>query len=278
MNNFVIISNKIKDNNLEFASRIKSNLEMKYKGIVVRLIEMSEAADADYAGTECIVVMGGDGTLLRVARDLYSLSIPLIGINLGDLGFLAEVEKNSIDAAFEQLVNDNYQIDERMMLSGEVVIGGKVVRKAHSLNDVVLSRRGTLQMIGYRIFVNGLYLNDFYADGIIVSTPTGSTGYNMSVGGSIVEPRAQLMLLTPVSPHSLTARSIVLSPYDKVEVALLPPKGIKPAEVGVYFDGNGDEVLTTDDRVIISKASKVTRLCRLSDMSFLEVLHKKMNS
>lgn len=278
MKKYTIVSNSIKDPELKVAKKLKKQMLQVDADVEIGLYDMDDYGKSDIEGSECILVLGGDGTMLKVAKDTSDLGIPLLGVNLGTLGFLAEVEVSNVKKAFEALLCGNYSIEDRMMLSGDVFIDKKMVQKASALNDIVLSRRGDLQIIGYRIYVNGLYLNDFYADGIILSTPTGSTGYNMSAGGSIVEPKAKLMVLTPVCPHTLSNRSIMLSATDKVEVEILPPKGDRNIEVGVYFDGGNAQVLNQDDRVVITKSHKVTKLVKLSDMSFLETLHHKMNS
>lgn len=278
MKKYTIVSNYAKDPDLKLAYKLQKQMLRIEPKAKIGVYEMNNYSHADIEGSECIFVLGGDGTMLKVAKETSVNGIPLLGINLGALGFLAEVEVGNIKNAFEALLKGQYHIEDRMMLSGEVIINGKMVQKASALNDVVLSRRGDLQIIGYRVYVNGLYLNDFYADGIILSTPTGSTGYNMSAGGSIVEPKAKLMVLTPVCPHTLSNRSIMLSASDKVEVEILPPKGDKPVEVGVYFDGGNSRCLGVGDKVAITKSHKVTKLVKLSDMSFLVTLHNKMNS
>ena len=259
MKHFYIIPNRSKDVNLEIANEIKREFESKSEEVSVVICDSAQYGKELHrcipADTECILVLGGDGTLLQTAKETVHLGIPLLGINLGTLGYLAEVEPAGIPTAAEQLIADRYVIEERMMLS----------------------RRGDLQIVGYRVYVNGLFLNDFYADGIIISTPTGSTGYNLSAGGSIVEPKANLMVLTPVCPHTLNTRSIMLSPEDNVEVELLPPKGEKQVEVGVYFDGGSCEILEAGNRVAVSRSKEVTKILKLSDVGFLEVLQKKMS-
>lgn len=275
MKKFIIVSNIVKDAELKIAYELEAR--MKAIGAeVIGVYEMNDIKDADISSCQCVLVVGGDGTMLRVAKDIMDYGLPIVGVNLGDLGFLTEIEICNIESAVEAIMQDKYHIEERMMLDGVVSRNNELEKITSALNDVVLSRRGDLQIIGYRVYVNGLYLNDFFADGIILSTPTGSTGYNMSAGGPIVEPKAQLMVLTPVSPHTLSTRSIMLSASDKVEVEILPPKGNKGIEVGVYFDGGDSKILTEGDRVSITKGHKVIRILKLSDMSFLEVLHKKM--
>ena len=128
-------------------------------------------------------MLGGDGTLLRAARELAERRIPFLGINMGHLGYLAEIEEQNVEAALERLIADDYTIEERMMLSGSVYVNGKMAEQDVALNDIVLNRSGNLRVVDYEVCVNGQYLNSFTADGIIVSTPTGSTGYSLSAGG-----------------------------------------------------------------------------------------------
>lgn len=226
---------------------------------------------------ECILVLGGDGTLLQAAMDTLYLDIPLLGINLGNLGFLAEVEQSHINGALDRLILGEWQQEERMMLSGTLRKAGKEPEKYHALNDIVLTREGSLRIVTYDIFVNGQFLNSYHADGVIVSTPTGSTGYNMSAGGPIVEPKAKLILITPICPHTLNTRSIVLSPEDEIEVRIGAGKNDEVQKTEVNFDGSFRETLKTEDSIVISQSGKVTRLIRLSRESFLEVLHKKIS-
>lgn len=282
MNKFYIVPNRIKDVDLKVASLVEKELLRcdPLASVTIEEANMNGTGKAIRnipAGTECIIVLGGDGTLIRVAKDTVNCNIPLIGVNLGTLGYLAEVELSAVSGAMEKLVLDRYHLEERMMLAGIVTCNGKVSSQLSALNDIVLIRRGDFQIIGYRIYVNGQYLNDFYGDGIILSTPTGSTGYNLSAGGPIVEPKAQLIVLTPVSPHSLSTRSIILSVEDRIEVEILPPKGEKNVEVGACFDGGDDGILHSGDKVEIFRSPQVTRIIKLSDAGFLEVLHQKMS-
>mgnify|MGYP003290486840 CR=1 FL=1 len=277
MNSFLIVSNKIKDTDLIVAREIADKLKQLGRDVSVDVAELTENYMDKLSGKQCIIVLGGDGTMLKVSEDTKDSMIPLIGINMGTVGFLAEVEMTNLEAALISLIENRFKIEERMRLSGSVYVKGQCVKSADALNDVVLSRHGDLQIIGYRVFVNGMYLTDYHADGVIVSTPTGSTGYNMSAGGSIVEPSAQLVVLTPVCPHSMAARSVLLSATDKVEVVILKAQGERNLSAGVYFDGGKSVILGENDKVVISRSALVTRLIRLSELSFLEVLHKKMN-
>lgn len=277
MKKYTIVSNSLKDEGLKLAKKAKRYMLNYDSSLEIGLFDIDDYRKTDLEGSESIIVMGGDGTLLKLAKDTCDLGIPLLGVNLGAIGFLCEVEVEDIKTALESLIRGEYHTEERMMLSGEAHVKGKVYRKVSALNDIGISRRGELQIIGYRIYVNGLLLTDFYADGIIVSTPTGSTGYNMSAGGSIVEPKAKLIALTAVCPHTLPNRSFILAPSDKVEVEILAPKGDKGVDVGVYYDGGESQAMFPGDKVVITRSNKVTKLVKLSETSFIETLHNKMN-
>lgn len=227
---------------------------------------------------DCALVLGGDGTLLRAARTLMDSGIPLLGINLGTLGYLAEVESGCVEEAVEKLIRDEYVREERMMLSGSILAGeAEKAEKQYALNDIVISRCGTLQILNVRIYVNNQFLKDYYADGVIVAAPTGSTGYNLSAGGPIVEPSANLLLLTPICPHTLNTRSIVFSPEDEITVEIPAAKDGQEQVVEANFDGSYKVALKTGDRILIHRADKTTGILRLNTESFLAVLHKKMS-
>ena len=147
-----------------------------------------------------------------------------------------------------------------------------------ALNDIVLSRSGSLQIIRFDIYVNGQFLNSYNADGMIVTTPTGSTGYNLSAGGPLVEPRARLMMLTPICPHSLHQRSIILSPEDVIDIQIPECRRGGVQTVEVNFDGSHVIPLRTGDRIRVTRSEKVTEFIRLNQISFLDVLHRKMQA
>lgn len=284
MKKFYIMPNHLKDADLKVASLVREELYRCDQGVEVAIEEKIEERSSGRiaAETECIIVLGGDGTMIRAANDTVGLGIPLIGVNLGTLGYLTEIERSNIPTAMRKLVSDDYHMEERMMLAGVVDCGGGITNTpdgeaVSALNDVVLTRRGEFQIIGYRVSVNGKYLNDFYADGMILSTPTGSSGYNLSAGGSIVDPKARLILLTPVCPHTLSTRSIILSPEDKIEIEVLAPRGEKPVEVEACFDGTGQGILHPGGKVTVFRSSQVTKMIKLSDVGFLEALHKRMS-
>lgn len=277
MKNFYIITNPLKDKDSQIAENVHRTILSKQANAKVEIAGVDFDATKVPKETELIIVIGGDGSVLSVAKKIIDKKIPVIGVNLGTVGYLTEIEQNGIAEAIDSILLNSYKIEERMMLEGTVYIHGEEDKANCALNDIVITRRGDLQVIGYRITVNGSYLNDFYADGIILSTPTGSTGYNLSAGGSIVEPSAKLIVLTPICPHTLNTRSIILSVEDTIDVEILPPKGEKPLEVGVYFDGGDCKPLNPGDHVKVTKSDYVTEICKLKDESFLEVLHQKIS-
>ena len=307
-----IMTNRPKDPGLEVTNYIKNYLEER--GAVCTIYADHESADqirvqeAEHMGeASCMIVLGGDGTLLNAARELADTKIPLLGVNLGTLGFLAEVELSGLDKALDRLLNGDYSIEERMMLSGTVLrknsmdageksvpsnqISGSTVPEGnaskeevpeelsqiYALNDVAITRKGPLQVVRFRIWVNGKVLSIYGADGIVIATPTGSTGYNLSAGGPIVQPEAKLILLTPVCPHTMNTRSIVLSSEDEIMVEVMERESNRLQEVEVNFDGNRQFTLKSGDRICVSRSEMTTSVIRLSEGSFLERLHRKMS-
>lgn len=287
MNKFYIVTNRDKDPQLETTNYICEFLKEHGREVTV----LSRESLGKYAvresrehnplqipeDTDCILVLGGDGTLLQTARDTVELGIPLLGINLGTLGFLAEVEKAGIPEALEHLIADEYETEERMLLTGKVLRDGEEICSAHALNDVVVNRCGRLMVLSYEVFVNGQKLNRYQADGMIVATPTGSTGYNMSAGGPIVAPGAQLMVMTPICPHTLNTRSIVLSAQDRVEIVIAQGRDEQVQEAEINFDGGLTQKLMTGDRVVMQRSEQTIKLIHMSKVSFLETLHRKMS-
>ena len=282
MKHFYLIANEVKDPQGIYTERITAYLETH--GGKVTCIGNADCMGVDgvvnrQQNTErmtCVLVLGGDGTLLRAARNMMDTDIPLLGINLGTLGYLAEVEIGSIEPALDKLLAGDFTREERMMLAGQVKKKDRL-EENFALNDIVISRCGSLQILTLHIYVNGQFLNSFSADGMIVATPTGSTGYNMSAGGPVVEPAANLLLLTPICPHTLNTRSIVLAPEDEVRIEIPPGRDGRLQSVEANFDGSHKIGLETGDSVVVRKAAKRTGILKLNTESFLAVLHKKMS-
>ncbi|MDD6492481.1 MAG: NAD(+)/NADH kinase [Firmicutes bacterium] len=283
MEHFYVITNPTKDGELKTAHYIRQYLTDRGKTCIVDMgtkkpgregYTYKEQVSLD---VDCIIVLGGDGTLLQAATDLADREIPFLGINFGTLGFLAEVNKNGIEDALEKLIHDEFEIEKRMMLWGRSYDKEEIKDDARALNDIVITRKGSLQIINFNIYVNGQFLHRYHADGMIASTPTGSTGYNLSAGGPIVEPKANLILLSPICPHSMHSRSIVLSPEDTVTVEIESGRDGEIQEVEAIFDGCHKVSLCTGEKIEIRKSEQTTGIVKLSQASFLEVLHRKMS-
>ncbi|MBQ9123248.1 MAG: NAD(+)/NADH kinase [Lachnospiraceae bacterium] len=229
--------------------------------------------DIDY-----MLVLGGDGTMLQAVRDIKERHIPMLGINLGTLGYMTEVEPDQIETAIEQLLSGQAKTEERMMLRASVTQQGLQQKEEQwALNDVVISRRGSLQIHDFNIYVNGQFLKKYSADGIIVTTPTGSTGYNLSAGGPIVDPRTKLLMITPICPHTFNQRSIVLSKDDEIVVEIPSGREGNPQQVEASFDGSHQMMLSTGDRITITRWEKEAVFLKLNQESFLEILSRKMS-
>ena len=226
--------------------------------------------------TQCIIVLGGDGTLLQAARDVVHLDIPLLGINLGNLGFLAEVNQTSLYSALDQLMADDYEVEERMMLEGRVYRGRKLIGQDIALNDIVIGRDGHLRVVRFKNYVNDVYLNSYNADGIIISTPTGSTGYSLSAGGPIVSPNAAMTIMTPIAPHTLNTRSIIFPAQDVITVEIGKGRHCDCEKGIASFDGDTFIPMVTGDCIQIRQADVKTKILKLNHLSFVEVLRRKM--
>lgn len=279
MKKFYIYTNPTKDPNLEFTNQICGYIKDHNKEAILFSHDemlLSQKPRIDLSA-DCILVLGGDGTLLKAARDTAETKIPLIGVNLGTLGFLAEVEKQSVWECLDRLMEDKYEVEERLLLDGEVLRNGKTVFRTHALNDVVVNRFGPLMVLSLDVLVNGQLLNKYQADGILVATPTGSTGYNLSAGGPIVEPAAKLMVMTPICPHTLNFRSIILSADDTIEIVIKEGRDGQLQQADVNFDGSMAFRLQTGDCIRVKQSRQVIGLVRMGKESFLKTLHKKMS-
>ena len=282
MKHFYLIANEVKDPQGIYTERIIAYLEghggkVAYIGNAnCKGIDETVGGKQGVGKAECVLVLGGDGTLLRAAHRMMDRDIPLLGINLGTLGYLAEVDIGAIEPALDKLLSDEFTREERMMLAGQVKKKERL-EENFALNDIVISRCGSLQILTIHIYVNGRFLNSFSADGMIVATPTGSTGYNMSAGGPVVEPSANLLLLTPICPHTLSTRSIVLASEDEVRIEIPRGRDGRLQSVEANFDGSHKIGLETGDSIVVSKAVKTSGILKLNTESFLEVLNKKMS-
>lgn len=276
MQHFYIITNQSKDPEFKVTNQVVEYLAMHGKKYTISTGRYTDAASMP-EDVDLVLVLGGDGTLLQAVADLADSHLPFLGINLGTLGFLTEVNKDDIEEALGKILAGEYEIEKRMMLVGQSFNEQGEKDKTRALNDIVITRKGSLQILKFSISVNGQFLHRYHADGVIVATPTGSTGYNLSAGGPVVDPKAQLLVLSPICPHSMQHSSIVLSPEDEVTIEVETGHDGAGQEVEALFDGSHRVTLYTGDKIIIKRSEETTGIMKLNQASFLEILHRKMS-
>lgn len=230
----------------------------------------------DEVDADCIIVLGGDGTMVRAARDMARMGIPLIGVNLGTLGYLCELDVTTVYSAIDGLFEDRYEVEKRMMIEGIVPEQDPGAKPVAAMNDIVIHRAGNSQIINLILMVNGEYLTTYSADGMIIATPTGSTGYSMSAGGPVVDPRSELLLITPINAHSFSTRSIVVGADAEIEVILSKRRQERDEEAQVTFDGDHFVSLKVGERIRVRKAEVSAQVMKVNQLSFLQILRKKM--
>lgn len=224
-------------------------------------------------GVDAAVVLGGDGTLLHAAGFLAPFGIPLLGVNLGYLGFLTEIEAKELEPAIRRIVARDYEIEHRMLLEA-VVHGENRSDRFLAVNDIVITRSAFARMIHLAIDVEGVSVGNFLADGLIISTPAGSTAYSLSAGGPIVHPRLETILITPICPHSLATRSILALPDEVVSVKLVTDR---ESEVLLTADGQAGVPVAPSESVVVQRADIKARFIKLGQRSFYEVLGNRLN-
>lgn len=276
MNSFLILANTDKDVNLSLSNKISEYLLSK--GAKTTIVSDVDDHYEDLRvkaelmkGVQAAIVLGGDGTMLRAAHSIGTYDVPYIGINLGTLGFLTEIEESNVYEALDRLLRDEFIIEKRMMIEGSVK--DKIF---HSLNDVVITRAGFSRIIGLKVYVNNQLLDTYEADGVIVATPTGSTGYNMSAGGPIVSPKASAIVVTPISPHSLTSKSVVFDSTEEIRVEIMKKRKTQETEAIVSFDGSNSIELAAGDVVNVKLSARSISLIKMYDVNFYTVLRDKI--
>jgi len=234
---------------------------------------------AGYAGDEIpslvdlILVLGGDGTLISVARLVGDRQIPIVGVNLGQLGFLTEITRDELPEMLDRIFRGDYQVSERMMLDARIRRDGELVGEYKVLNDVVINKGALARIIDLETYVDGRHLSSYKADGLIVSTPTGSTGYSLAAGGPIIYPEINSLLISPICPHMLTNRPIIVWSRSVIEVK------VKFEDDVVFFtaDGQVGRKLIPGDRVEIRRSESRTRLVNSPHRDYFQVLRTKLS-
>lgn len=219
--------------------------------------------------------IGGDGTLLSVIRSFVDKSIPVCGINLGTLGFLADIETHELESRLEKILNGDYRIEKRLLISGFVCHEKNPEEKiflGNAINDIVVTKSGVARMLKIDLGIDGTHLVQCQADGIIVSTPTGSTAYSLSAGGPIMNSNIRALLLTPICAHTFQLRPMVLNEHDVISIKV----DGGPREILVTFDGQGSSRINVGDELIVERSNLVAKIIRFEDKDFYSVLKTKL--
>jgi len=280
MKKLLIFPNPMKPHAMELAGRlVQLLLERGFHPVFSREMadrvgypQYGRASETLWDDVELVVVLGGDGTMLSAARQVYPREIPLLGVNLGHLGFLTRVESHRLEEALDHLRAGHYQFEDRTMLEAEVYREGQLLSRLVALNEMVVNRNAFATMIKLETWIDGEFFTTYPADGLIVATATGSTAYSLSAGGPIVDPRARAILVTPICPHSLYARPLVLSEKAEIKVKLAPDQ----ADGTLTADGHNGLAVRPGDEIRISKASRCTRLLRYHDQGLFEALRLRL--
>ncbi|MBE6971037.1 MAG: NAD(+)/NADH kinase [Ruminococcaceae bacterium] len=285
MKKVILCPNPYRDHDLKVAKKSKELLEsigfmpvvclpFQRDGYDEQLGMPIRSLQQEIKSADLLIAFGGDGTILHLARTVALHSVPVLGINLGSLGFMAELEQDELER-LRDLAHWDFTVESRMMLDVTVIRDGRSVYNNIALNDAVISKGSIARVVRLEIFTEEGRLTRVGGDGVIVSTPTGSTGYSMAAGGPIVEPTAKNLLLTPICPHSTRSSSYVLSPEHVITV-----EAADANRKFVYLSVDGGKAfsLKNGDKVRVSQSGYTTKLVRLSKKSFCEILDKKMGA
>ena len=283
MKKVAILPNVQKDKGLETTKRLVNYLvekgcEPQLSRTVAELAEMPQYAMEDaelYSHSDLLISLGGDGTLLGIGRRTARFNKPILGINLGTLGFLTAEEKTHAEEAIDKVLNGEFKLEKRMMLECSIAKDNERTSGIIALNDICITRGNLYKILEFRVYVNNEYVDTLLADGVIICTPTGSTAYNLSAGGPVLKADAQIIAITPISPHTLTSRPIVVSAEDVVTVEVRPSREDTPFTVSA--DGQDNFTLTGTNVVQIRKADVCTTIIKTKPQSFYDVLRHKLS-
>ncbi len=271
MKQFCLIVNEEKDKEHSVANVIKSYLEKSEQ--CVKIVSHKEAFLPD-EGTDMAIVLGGDGTVIQVAKKIAGMSIPILGVNLGTLGFLTEVEKPKLYHALDAVMSGGYSIERRMILAGTTLSGQE---RSLAVNEVIVGKKDLGRMITTSVWVNDELMDTYVADGVIVATPTGSTAYNLSAGGPVLSPNMEALVITPICPHSLNKRSLVVSSEDSIRIQVERTRESYVDEATVRCDGEVLWSIQSGDVASIRKAEESFDVVSIRDVGFFEKMRSKLN-
>ncbi len=237
-------------------------------GCAVEALEHEELARS----VDLMLVLGGDGTMIATARMLGDHEVPVLGVNYGGLGYLAEFRIEELYTALESILNGNYRLDRRVMLAAELLRGSEVVTRMRVLNDVVINKSALARIIEIEVYLNQQFVNSFRADGLIVATPTGSTAYNLSAGGPVIYPSMNAIVITPICPFTLSNRPLVVPDDSVIELRLKTER----EDVVLTLDGQVGIPLQVDDCVVIRKSHTTFNLVQPMNRNYFDVLRDKL--
>ena len=281
MKNIAVIPNDLRDIDLAETKKIieilrgyKANIfaEKKFASRLGGGISFG-TTEQILRGADAAVVLGGDGTILGIAPQAAVFGVPIVGINLGNLGFLSQAEKGDY-SIFEHLFSDDYSVTSCMMLDAVIVKQGVEGERFLALNEIVAAAGGASKMINVTAAVNGTNIGSYSADGLIVATAVGSTAYSLSAGGAVLHPDLDAMIITPICPHTLKARSMVVPGTDEIWIS--PAKPYR-SEMTVLVDGETRGILENDEFIKITKSKYRTRLIKPTERNFFDVLREKLS-
>lgn len=281
MMSIAIIPNEARDKNYKYTKELinilggRARLLMDKKHSAVGGDMCYTDGERILSSADAAIALGGDGTILSAAKELARGDVPVLGINLGHLGFLAELEPADMSAAVECLLKGSFKTETRAMIKAEVYRSGKLLGEFHALNDIVVSRATLSRLLGLRTMIGEHLLDSFVGDGVILSTPTGSTAYSLSAGGPILDPSLEVMLINPVCPHTMHTRPMVVPLASDVAVEL--EEGHYSENAFVSADGNEGMRLCEGDVVRASKSCYTTKLIKITEQSFYDTVRLKLS-
>jgi len=281
MKTIAIYPNINKDESAQVMERIRSYFADKQDRVRIvmsrSIAEMFNCPeygidDLDNEPIDLGLSIGGDGTLLGVCRKLYTRKIPTCGINIGRVGFLTDIELTELESRLDNLLNGEYQVVERTVISGSVLSQGNRRMLGHAINDVVIGKGGLSRMLSLSMRIDDTMINDYKADGVIVSTATGSTAYSLSAGGPIVNPSVPALLITPICPHTLDARPMIIPDDEEVQIYIAAVH----QDIQMTFDGQESFQLLPGDVVYIRKGKNPARIIKFGDKNYYDTLKSKL--
>ncbi len=272
MKNAIIIPNYLKVSSLEFSVNAERLLKTKGYNTVILGKNEKYNGEADFA-----LVLGGDGTIIRASKQLYGTDIPVMGINFGHLGYLTECSPDDAINAINKLINGEYRIENRLMVCADVIRNGEIIKSFIALNEASLYRATLMKTFKMEIYINSKHTNTVLGDGLIISTPTGSTSYNLSAGGPILTPTANNMVITQIAPIYFPGSPLVTAGDDEIEIRIKIDNITKKGSVALEIDGSESFTIEDGDIVKIKRAEHFAKIIKVRDTSFYQILKEKLS-